>query len=395
MTKRTNEAIELQSYLDGRMAAANMLPVADKPASNPYQIPGVAVLAEMLSVARPHDSKEDSEFCAKWIAPLGAKPDAFGNYLLRIGDSPLAWSSHTDTVAHAGGRQRIHVAPDTVRLAKRERAKQSCLGADCTAGVWLMREMILARVPRFYMFHRGEERGGLGSNHIARKTPHILEGIKSVVAFDRRGTRSVITHQAGGRCCSESFSESFAAALGMSHESDSGGSFTDSANYTGLVGECSNLSVGYYNEHSPQESIDLPYLLALRDSLVAADFSALRFEREAGEEDYESSYTVAPTRIRGTIYEEGLTDDSMYQLVRWNPTLVGALLESYGIDAVEVADYVYEQGGQVPMAMLDSPDTGRRYQPDAPCDYVDSDYDDDDDDGAAEGGHAGYLERWR
>ena len=36
-------------------------------------------------------------------------------------------------------------------------------------------------------------------------------------------------------------------------KTDTGGSFTDTANYTDIIPECTNLSCGYYNAHTQSE----------------------------------------------------------------------------------------------------------------------------------------------
>ena len=56
------------------------------------------VLVQMLAYMRPAGSKTEKAFIKRFIAPLGAKPDNYGNYWLSIGQSNVLWSSHTDTV---------------------------------------------------------------------------------------------------------------------------------------------------------------------------------------------------------------------------------------------------------------------------------------------------------
>jgi hypothetical protein len=167
--------------------------------------------ADLQATAR---QRGGARFRGPLRGPTGATPDAFGNMILRVGGAPVLWSCHTDS-AHGGGdsgRQRVAVADGTASL--RERPKAGCLGADDVAGLWLMLEMIGAGVPGLYVFHRGEEVGGLGSRHIAMAAPETLAGIRYAVAFDRRGTGSIITHQAFGRCCSDTLRGSAGGAVG-------------------------------------------------------------------------------------------------------------------------------------------------------------------------------------
>lgn len=250
-----------------------------------YAGANIESLVAMLQTARPHKSKAEARFIRQFIDPLGVERDGFGNCILRIpgpGENIL-WSSHLDTVHHKGGKQNIRKARDIVTLAPG--SKSNCLGADDSAGVWLMTEMVRAKKPGLYIFHRAEECGGLGSDYIATHTPNLLDGIDSAIALDRRGFGDVITFQMS-RCASDKFAESLAAGLDMNFAPDDTGTFTDTANYTHLIGECTNLSVGYKSQHSHNESLDIGFLCALREKLIALDTSTLVFSREAGAEDW-------------------------------------------------------------------------------------------------------------
>lgn len=251
-------------------------------------------LVDMLSYRRPAGSATEREFCERFIAPTGAVEDEVGNWILHVGAAPVLWSSHTDTVHRQGGRQQVHVsAHGMISLGRKTRHKSNCLGADCTAGVWIMVEMIRAKVPGLYVFHYGEERGGIGSQYIADNTPELLAGIDYAIAFDRRGYNSVITHQGwigGGACCSPIFAQALADMLGAPYGPDNTGVFTDTANYAHLVPECTNLSVGYFYEHSAAERLDFAHLQALRDVMLEIDVTSIaprRVPAEAPFDDYE------------------------------------------------------------------------------------------------------------
>lgn len=251
--------------------------------------PLLGEVIEMHKYCRPAGSLTEKRFIREFLLPLGAEYDNAGNLIKQIGENPrVLWSSHTDTVHNIAGFQYLATKGSTLKLSKREK-RSNCLGADDTAGVWLMMEMIRAGKEGLYIFHRGEEIGGIGSRFIAKHTPERLKGIEIAIAFDRRGTDSVITHQ-GTRCCSDKFAESLAAGLAMKFKADSTGTFTDTANYTDLVAECSNLSVGYQSAHSSMEELNLQHLLELRQALLALDTSKLVVERKPGEVEYKRYY---------------------------------------------------------------------------------------------------------
>ena len=254
---------------------------------DPYFGFDIKSLMAMLTYRRPHASKTEEKFIEKYIDPLGAEQDGFGNRWLKIegvGDAVL-WSCHTDTVHYKDGMQATSKKNDIVTLNKKSKA--NCLGADDTAGVWLMVEMIKAGKPGTYVFHRGEECGGLGSDFVQKYEPERLDGILAAIALDRKGYDSVITYQ-GARCCSDAFANSLADAIeGLEFRRDDTGLFTDTANYTHLVPECTNLSVGYGRQHTAKEWLDIAFLCALLDSLLRLDTEKLVIERDPAVESKE------------------------------------------------------------------------------------------------------------
>lgn len=256
---------------------------------------------EILSYGRKHGSATEAEFTSRvllkalWDCGAEYELDAFGNVWVE-GGAPasgpaILWSCHIDTVHAKGGRQSVQFALDgrTIELVKQKPGR--CLGADNGAGVWLLLEMIRAGVPGGYVFHRGEEVGRLGSEHVSDKEADRLIGYDACVAFDRKGYDNLITHQMGMRCASEAFSESFGSALntagrGFRYSSDDGGSYTDSYSYAGQISECANVSVGYAREHGPKETLDALHLWRLRNAMVSADFSKVLCERDPTVIDY-------------------------------------------------------------------------------------------------------------
>lgn len=236
------------------------------------------MLLDMLTYRRPAGSQTEREFIRAYVKPTGATRDPFGNYVLRLGESRVAWMAHTDTVHRRGGRQRIRVSRGIASLA--QPAAWDCLGADDTTGVWLLVEMIQARVPGTYIFHYGEEQGCVGSRAIALDAPETLEGIDFAISLDRRGKDSVVTHQLGMRTASDAFATSLLDALAWDAAPDPTGVYTDSESYAGIVPECTNVSVGYEHQHTPKECQDLAFAWALRDRLCAFDEACLVCERE-------------------------------------------------------------------------------------------------------------------
>jgi hypothetical protein len=187
--------------------------------------------------------------------------------------------AHVDTVHRAEGKNRI------AKTKTHWRAKGDVLGADDGAGVALLMHLIHANVRGYYIFTQGEERGGVGARYLAEKMPDLLREFDRAIAFDRRGIDSVITHQGWGRCCSDVFGTALADALMNGHDAlmmlnDDTGVYTDTAEFTELIPECTNISVGYAREHTQEESLDLAYYQHLSVAVLSVDWDGLPVERD-------------------------------------------------------------------------------------------------------------------
>jgi len=244
--------------------------------------------------ARPHGSPADLEFRRRYLGPLpGVTEDRHKNVIVRQGQGDDAnrvlWSCHTDTVHHHAGRQTIIRTGDTYRLANG--SKSSCLGADDTVGVWLLVQLIRRGVPGTYVFHYGEESGGIGSSALAKSDPVWLERFPIAIALDRAGQHDIITHQSCFRTASDAFADSLAVALGQANPvlrySPSPGVYTDTAEYADIIPECTNLSVGYLGQHSKDETADYAFACQLLEALTVLDVRALKVERDPTVADVE------------------------------------------------------------------------------------------------------------
>jgi len=120
----------------------------------------------------------------------------------------------------------------------------------------------------------------------------FLKQFTHAIAFDRRGTTSIITHQMGERASSDTCSNAIASLLGMGYELDDTGLFTDTAQYMDQVSECLNISIGYQSEHSNKETLDTDHVLKLRDKVLAIkwDEITLPAERDYTQVEFKQGY---------------------------------------------------------------------------------------------------------
>lgn len=291
-------------------------------------------LLEVLSYRRGYDTKGEKLFIKKHIRPLKDSEheyheDGFGNILVVVGDEPPAilHNAHTDS-CHSGRNSEIYQSlaicedgmvrlldeavprkstlPDTKtkgktkhKVKKEERVHSlfgEVLGADDGTGMYLMLHMIDAKVPGYYLFTRAEEVGGQGVKFIIKdKSDHALlnflpEYPELVISYDRKDYGSIITEQMCGVCMGDDASALFASKLLTASldwveneeftgifKADPTGSYTDSAEFVGRAKHCTNLSVGYFDQHSPRESQHLQFAEDLLTTLINLDWYDLEF----------------------------------------------------------------------------------------------------------------------
>ena len=206
--------------------------------------------------------------------------DIVGNYYKIIGDNPTTmFTCHLDTADRKQAVTRLY----SIQVDDQEHIVTdgtTVLGADDKSGTTVMLYMMAKNVPGLYYFFIGEERGGIGSRALADKYDEVsyLKNIKRCVSFDRRKTISVITSQAGGVCCSDEFANALCDEYnknGLNLKPDPTGVFTDSASFIDDISECTNVSVGYLNEHTGKEIQNMDYLIDLCKASVNVNWDSL------------------------------------------------------------------------------------------------------------------------
>ena len=304
-------------------------------------------LKQMLSYRRAHNSPGEKQYIQEFILPLNPELITTDDgevmaFFVRVGQSPIMFTSHTDTV---------HMTSD--KVWQDVLFKDGCyykednqpLGADDAAGNYLMIEMIKAKVPGIYAFFRGEERGGIGSTWCAKHRPELFNGVLAAIAFDRRGTTSVITHQAATRGCSDEFGDSLARLLGNGYRLDRSGIYTDTAEFFHLVPNCTNISVGYEKEHSKFETLDAVHIAYLVGVLITADWSTLDHTPPQPEIDSPLA-RLSPWQMDD--YELG--QGGLFG----NPREIGLnKLEKMDVTPLNIADFLFDYADRLPRDLRD------------------------------------------
>ncbi len=256
------------------------------PANTPILITNALppLLKDILQLKRPSLNGSTTDAVQQLLQEqLGfADRDVNGNFIYQQGGgSKTLFMCHYDTVETCTGRNRL--SQDHRRTTVRV-AGGGILGADCGAGMYLLIRMLQAGIPGTYAFFNDEEAGRIGSTEY-----RILEGAPRgcvrAIAFDRKGYTDVVTHQLLQQGCSLNFAGALATSLNAALQVDTlyaptdKGSFTDSYSFFDCILECTNISVGYFNEHQRSEYLDYGFLQRLLNALLQVDFEALPTER--------------------------------------------------------------------------------------------------------------------
>ncbi len=242
-----------------------------------------------LSLARPHGSRQVADL-SNWLIHnmpehLSCSIDAAGNIHIDARADKhhrTLFIAHLDTVHRSGGPNKIVKTPTKWTAGD----KDKCLGADDGAGVAMLMHLLHSGVPGYYVFSQGEECGGIGARFLADNHGVTLMEHDRAITFDRKSIDSVITHQSMGRCCSDEFAQAVATALNDASSEelflapDNSGVYTDTAEFTDQIPECTNISVGYEGAHSDREWLDIYYIQTLAAAAAKIDWDALPTKRD-------------------------------------------------------------------------------------------------------------------
>ena len=250
---------------------------------------------KLTSRRYPHGTEDLAMEIVKEILPnIKFEQDEFGNYYYLLPKSNGEYSdsmftSHLDTI-NSGPYSYISktiwdskqqkMVPNPVYEEKPDDMSikhvfdddfiktdgNTNLGADDKAGTTILMNMISENVPGLYYFFVGEESGCIGSSALSKVWDKAdFPIINRCISFDRRGYDSIITSQ-GGVTSSNEFATELANRLneyGFWYKPDPTGIYTDSAEFTYVIPECTNISVGYFSEHTKSERQDIEFLTYL------------------------------------------------------------------------------------------------------------------------------------
>lgn len=216
------------------------------------------------------------------ILPSSLKKDESGNYFIKIGESDTLFTSHLDNYCEKKEKINHIIEGNIIKTDGK-----TILGGDNKAGVVTLLYMISKNIPGTYYFFLGEEpilSGGCwGSTQLVNKNSELLKKFKRAIAFDRKMTGSIITRQMAQECCSDDFADALVEEFskqGVSMQKDKTGYYTDTGNFIELIPECTNISIGVWNEHHTNEFVDITYTQKIAEAACRINWENLPTTRE-------------------------------------------------------------------------------------------------------------------
>lgn len=240
----------------------------------------IKTFMELVKYTSPY-GYEDNIY-GDMLESLGFKMTADENYILTVGDgsSKTLFVAHLDTADR--GQPKVvnaHINQDYWAVTD----QTSVLGADDKAGVAILIYLISQNVPGDYLMVIGEEVGCVGSRKFAAEL--APDKYDRAIEFDRFGMSEIITHQMGIRTASDEF------ALALSHQLNAAsdgtislspssyGVYTDTKEFVHAIPECTNIAVGYVQQHTVNEKQDMIYLNQLAKAAAKVKWDELPTKR--------------------------------------------------------------------------------------------------------------------
>ena len=170
------------------------------------------------------------------------------DYILAIGSDPVALVAHLDTVFSHPPTEIFYDRVKNVMWSP------DGLGADDRAGVYSILQILKTDLRPTVIFTTDEEYGGIGADVLSQTFPECpIPDLKYIIELDRRGGNDCVFYD----CDSPQFEE-YVENYGFTYAY---GSFSDISIICpdwGVAGV--NLSIGYQNEHSVSETLNLTHM---------------------------------------------------------------------------------------------------------------------------------------
>lgn len=181
----------------------------------------------------------------RYLSKFYTKVKSTAKYTYAIGDIPILLCAHVDTV--------FSTPPSFFLYDKEEGviwSPQGC-GHDDRAGVFMIMNIISQGYKPHILFTNEEEVGCLGAEALVKFEECPFKDLKYIIQLDRRGVDDCVFYYGDNQTFID-YVEDFGFK-------EAKGSFTDIVVLCPAWGICgTNLSIGYFNEHTVTELLHLP-----------------------------------------------------------------------------------------------------------------------------------------
>ena len=218
------------------------------------------LLKKLYSIYSPSGKEQKMvKFLCSYIRQLpgniSVSKDKFGNLYVVKGESESypCLVSHIDQVSHCKHSKdfkTVETREIIFGYSPRNRRFEN-LGADDKNGVFICLECLKKYDAVKVVFFREEETGCRGSSEAVMS---FFDDVRFVIQPDRKGNSDLITNIGYSGLCSEGFIEAIEPEKWDYREEN--GLMTDilALKENGLGVSCINVSCGYYNAHSDEET---------------------------------------------------------------------------------------------------------------------------------------------
>lgn len=168
-------------------------------------------------------------------------------YTYAVGSIPIALVAHMDTV--------FPRLPEEFYYDKEKNVLWSPTGAgfDDRAGIFAILKILQSGLRPHIIFTTDEEKGAIGAGHLVQDLADPFAEMRYIIQLDRHGSHDCVFYSCDNREFTE-YVETFGFQEAL-------GSFSDISEICpswGVAGV--NLSIGYFEEHSAVEHLNITYL---------------------------------------------------------------------------------------------------------------------------------------
>lgn len=170
------------------------------------------------------------------------------DYLIALGSTSIGLVAHLDTVF-----------PERLKEIYYDKDKEvmwspTGLGADDRAGIYSIYRILKAGYRPTVILTTDEELGNQGAIALSVDVPSAPTSLKYLIELDRQGQNDCVFYD----CENPDFSK-YIESFGFKTARGTFSDISDICPYWGIAGV--NLSIGYYNEHTPSETLHIRKML--------------------------------------------------------------------------------------------------------------------------------------